>query len=73
MKAIPEWKVTLRKAWSIRFALLSGVFGGVEAFLPLFSDAIPRGLFAGLCVATSLGAVISRVVMQKEIRDAANK
>ena len=60
----------LRKAWSIRFALLSGLFGGIEAFLPLFSDAVPRGIFAGLCVLASLGTVISRVVMQEELHDA---
>ena len=69
MNLVPEWKATIQKAWSIRFALLSGLFGGIEAFLPLFSDAVPRGIFAGLCMVTSMGTVISRVVMQKELRN----
>lgn len=69
MKLIPEYKRVLKRAWSIRWATLSGVFGGAEAFLPLFSDAIPRGLFAILAVLTSLGTVLSRLIMQKELRD----
>ena len=70
MKLIDNAGDVLRKAWSIRFALLSGLFGGIDAFLPLFTDAVPRGIFAGLCMLTSMGTVISRVVMQKELRDA---
>ncbi len=71
MTLAPDWRALLKKAWSIRLALLSGVFGGVEAFLPLFSDSVPRGVFAGLCMLASLGAVISRVILQKGLRDAA--
>lgn len=69
MQLIPEWKATLRYAWSIRFAALTGVFGGVEAFLPLFSDSFPRGVFAALCVVTSLVGALSRFVMQKKLRE----
>jgi len=70
MKLIPDYKRVLKRAWSIRWAVFSGMFGGVEAFLPLFSDAIPRGLFALLAVITSLATVISRLVVQKELHDA---
>lgn len=66
---VEDVRKVLTKAWSIRFALLSGALGGVEAFLPMFSDAFPRGVFAGLSVLSSMATVISRVVAQKELRD----
>jgi hypothetical protein len=69
LKLIPEWKTTLRYAWSIRFAALTGLLGGIEAFLPLFSDSFPRGIFALLCVVTSLVGALSRFVMQKKMRE----
>jgi hypothetical protein len=69
MKLIPDYKRVLKQAWSIRWAMCSGLFGGVEAFLPLFSDALPRGLFALLAVLTSIGAIISRLALQKEMHD----
>ena len=69
MNTIPEWKLVLGKAWSIRFALLSGFFGGLETFLPMFSDVVPRGTFAVLCMFTSIGAVVSRLIMQQELRE----
>jgi hypothetical protein len=69
MRLLPDYKRVLKQAWSIRWALCSGLFGGVEAFLPLFSDAIPRGLFAMAAVLTSLATVLSRLVVQKEMHD----
>lgn len=67
MTLIDNASQVLRKAWSIRFALLSGLFAGMDAFLPLFTDAVPRGIFAGLCVLSSIAVVVSRIVAQEEI------
>ena len=69
MALYPEWKLLLRKAWSIRFAVLTGLLAGVEVILPLFADQFPRGIFAALSIATSIAAIVSRVVLQKELHE----
>lgn len=62
---LPEWRRILRRAWSIRLAALAGLLSACEAILPLFGDAMPRGLFAWLTLVTITGAMIARVVAQK--------
>jgi len=60
-----DWSVILRRAWSIRLIILSGTLTGLEVALPLFSDAVPRGIFAGLSALTSIAALGARVTVQK--------
>ena len=62
---LPGWRRILRKAWSMRLAALSGVLSACEVVLPLFVDAMPRALFAGLALVTITGAMIARLVAQK--------
>lgn len=69
MSLIPDWKRIVRKAWSLRLMLLAGLLSGCEAVLPLFVDAIPRGIFAGLTLAVIPLAMVARVVAQKEMQD----
>lgn len=45
--------------------ILAALLSGVEIILPLFSDAFPRGLFAGLSFAATVGAFVARFVAQK--------
>ena len=66
-KLIPEWQLVLKKAWSIRLAILAGLFSAFEIVLPLFSDFLPRGLMAMLSGFAAMGAVVSRFVVQKEL------
>lgn len=37
--------------------------------LPLYSEAIPRNVFAGLSMLAIAGGFIARIVAQKEMRD----
>lgn len=67
MTLLPDYKNILRRAWSIRLALLAALFSGAEVVLPLFVDAIPRNLFAGLSFLTVAGAVVARVIAQPEM------
>lgn len=62
-----DWKRIIRKAWSMRLALLAGLLSAAETILPVFEDAIPRGLFAGLSVLAITGAMVARVVVQKDL------
>ena len=62
-----DWKLILRKAWSIKFGILSAIFAGVEIILPIIQSSIPRGLFAGLTLLSVTGGLISRLIVQKDL------
>lgn len=68
-RLIPTWRKTLRHAWSIRFAILAGFFSTSEVVLAYFPDSLPRGTMAGLAGISSFGALISRFLMQRNMRD----
>lgn len=67
MKIIDNWNEVLKKAWSIRLALLSALFSAAEVALPFFGDFVPPHTMAILAVMTSAGAAISRIVAQPEL------
>lgn len=69
MKLMTNWKRVARKAWSIRLAVLAGVLSACEVILPLFSDVIPRNLFAALSFVAITSAAIARVVAQEGLDD----
>lgn len=62
---IEDWKDVLRRAWSIRLMLLAGLLSGVEVILPLFVDALPRGLFAAVSGMVVMLAFVARLVAQQ--------
>lgn len=62
-----DWKLLLRKAWSIRFMAMAAVFGTGEAMLPLFTDAIPRNALALLTLISIAGGMWSRLIVQKDV------
>jgi len=65
MNLLPDWKAVLKRAWSIRLIILAGLLTGLEVALPLFVDTVQRGVFAGLSVLASFGALWARLVAQK--------
>ena len=68
-KLIPSWKKTLKYAWSIKLGILAGLFSTLEIVLAYFPDSLPRGTMAGLAGIASLGAIITRFIIQKDMRD----
>lgn len=64
---IHDWKDVLRRAWSIRLMILAGLLTAAEVVLPLFADAMPRGLFAGLSAVTVGAALVARLLAQKDL------
>lgn len=66
---IPGWRKIMRRAWSVRLIVLAGLLSGCEVILPLFVDAVPRGVFAGLTLIVTPLALIARVMSQQEFRD----
>lgn len=67
MKLYDNWREILRKAWSIRFAAIAGVFSALEVLLPFYSESVPRGVFAGLSGLLTVAAIWARAVYQKGV------
>jgi hypothetical protein len=67
MKLYDNWREILRKAWSIRLMLLAGLLTGCEVILPLFTDTMPRNVFAVLSMLAVSGAFVARIVAQKDV------
>lgn len=65
MKFVDDWVLILKRAWSIKFIILSGVFTGAEVALPLFADAMPRHIFAVLSIFCALAAIWARITVQR--------
>jgi hypothetical protein len=65
MRLKADWRFVLKRAWSMRFAALAGCFSAAEAVLPFFATDLPRGVFAGLALLSSVGAFITRLLAQK--------
>lgn len=67
MELLDDWKKILKKAWSIRLIVLAGLLSGCEIILPMYSESIPRGLFAILTMIVAIGAMVARVTVQKKL------
>lgn len=64
LKPVDNWRWVLRKAWSVRLALVAGLFSALEVVIPLFESSMPRGLFAMASGVSTMGAIIARFVIQ---------
>jgi len=79
LNLIPNWRLVLRYAWSIRFSLLAAASAGVSAMIPYTTPGGPAfvvlsAILAG-CAALLAGlAAFSRVIQQSTVRpDAIDK
>lgn len=66
---IADWKLVLKKAWSIKFNILAGALGALEMIVP--PDTVPRGAF--LVTSILLNTIVIpavRVLAQEEITNA---
>ena len=70
MKLIPEWRLVLRHAWSVRLILLAGIFAGFEAVLPFFPEVFgyDQRWIGVLTFAIVMLALVSRFIAQQSIR-----
>lgn len=69
MRLIEDWRHVLKHAWSIRFIVLAALLSGVEIVLPMFNDALPRGVFAVLTLLVTVAAAVARLVPQPKMKD----
>jgi hypothetical protein len=74
MHLYANWRVILKRAWSIRLMALATILTGMEATLPFlhssgYAQALPGGTLALLSCGIVMGAFVSRLVAQKGLSD----
>ncbi len=67
LKLGPSWRQVARRAWSVRLAVVAACCSTTEMVLPLCGHAMPVGLFAALALLASLGSILARLSLQKEL------
>ena len=67
VKLYPNWKEIIRKAWSIRLALLATIFSVAQAIVPIYADVLSREVFAILTAVSAIGVIIARIVFQQDV------
>jgi hypothetical protein len=66
MRLLDDWDRVVKKAWSFRLLALAAVFTVAEILLPLVGAEMPPVLFSVLSGLAIVGAMITRVIAQKE-------
>lgn len=69
MHLIANWRKIVKKAWSFRLIAVAGILSGCELIIPMFSGLLPRGAFAAISFCATAGALIARLVAQKDMAD----
>jgi len=65
MRLRTDWRVIVRKAWSVRFMALAALLTGFEVVVPIVFAELPRLPFAALSFAAVAAALVARLVAQK--------
>jgi hypothetical protein len=55
------------RLWSIRLAIASAAFSAGEALLPMWTEVLPQGSYAGIATLLGLGAAVARVIKQEAL------
>jgi hypothetical protein len=66
MKLNPDWKRIVKKAWSFKLLAAAALLTACEVALPLVGTEMPPLLFSGLSGVVIVGAMIMRIVVQKD-------
>ena len=73
MKLRDDWRVILRKAWSVRLMLLAAALNGLAAVWFVLSDNIPEWLFLVGGVLIPIAALVARLIDQPGMRNDADE
>lgn len=69
MKAIDEWVLVLKHAWSVRFAALSVLLTGFDIALPYLAPDHPSRVFAILAGFAAAASAAARLIIQSKMRE----
>jgi hypothetical protein len=64
MHLVNDWAKVLKKAWSVRFAILAAVLSAAEIAVQLLAATRPTPYFAMAAGLASLAASVARIVAQ---------
>lgn len=64
MRLLDDWPRLIRRAWSVRLAILAAGLSAVEFALPFVAPERPSGWFAVAAALVSLAAAGARIVAQ---------
>lgn len=67
MRLLDDWKLLIKRAWSVRLSLLAALLGAVEVGVQLWAPG-QGGKAAALAAVVSLAATVSRLVAQPKMR-----
>lgn len=69
MRLVPNWRVVLTRAWSVRLMTVAFIFTAAEVMLPLLDGylPIPPMTFAALSGLATAGAFVARLVAQNNV------
>lgn len=64
-----NWRTLLRRAWSVRLALIAAVLSGIEVALSVFTSNPPiaAGTFAALSAVVTIAAAVARLFAQQGV------
>jgi multisubunit Na+/H+ antiporter MnhF subunit len=62
-----NWLLILKRAWSMRLAILSAISATISAFMPLFNQSGSE--FAILSTVLAVCAALSRIIVQPVLRE----
>ena len=69
LRLADDWRLILRKAWSVRLILLAGLLSGIEAVLPFFIDNVPTRAFRLATFVITVAALVARLTAQEGLSD----
>jgi hypothetical protein len=69
MKVLKEWKLLVRKAWSLRFMAIAAVLSGLEAIAPFAAPWLGQRTFALIMFGVVAAAFVARLLVQKGVTD----
>jgi hypothetical protein len=67
MRLVSNWWAVLTRAWSVRLLIVAALLSAAEVVLPIYQQIymLPNRLFAILSGLFTFGALIARIVAQR--------
>jgi hypothetical protein len=69
MKVLKEWKLLVRKAWSLRLMAIAAALSGLEAIAPFAAPWLGQRTFALIMFSIVAAAFVARLLAQKGVTD----
>lgn len=67
MKILKDWKLLVRKAWSLRLLALAALLSGLEVVVPFTAQWLSQRAFAALLFLIVAAAFVARLFAQKGV------